>query len=100
VGIPFLTQTGVAAAATVVVAVLVAVTLVPAVLGYLGHRALLAGERTALAGGTTPAVSPHGRGFLAGWVIPRRRGRAAHPGPRAAPGRGRGRASGSGSFRV
>ncbi|MGF1647330.1 MAG: MMPL family transporter [Kineosporiaceae bacterium] len=39
VGIPFLTQMGVAAAATIVVAVLVAITLVPAALSLLGRRA-------------------------------------------------------------
>lgn len=39
-GIPFLTQMGVAAGATVVVAVLVALTLVPAVLSLLGRRVL------------------------------------------------------------
>ena len=39
-GIPFLTQMGIAAAATIVVAVLVALTLVPAVLSFLGRRAV------------------------------------------------------------
>jgi RND superfamily putative drug exporter len=39
-GIPFLTQMGVAAGATIVVAVLIALTLVPAVLAFLGRRAL------------------------------------------------------------
>jgi putative drug exporter of the RND superfamily len=38
VGIPFLTAMGLAAAAAVVVAVLVAVTLIPAVLGFAGDR--------------------------------------------------------------
>ena len=38
VGIPFLTAMGLAAAATVVVAVLVAITLVPALLGFAGMR--------------------------------------------------------------
>ncbi|MFJ2017736.1 MMPL family transporter [Streptomyces nodosus] len=38
VNIPFLTVMGLAAAATVLIAVLVALTLVPAVLGLLGHR--------------------------------------------------------------
>jgi RND superfamily putative drug exporter len=57
---------GVAAAATVVVAVLVAVTLVPAVLGYLGLRALPRKQRGA-ATGEAHAV-PEGRGFLAGWI--------------------------------
>ncbi|WP_112246197.1 MMPL family transporter [Kribbella monticola] len=40
VGIPFLTQMGLAAAFTVVVAVAIAVTLLPALLGVAGHRVL------------------------------------------------------------
>src|SRR3954468_4139306 len=63
VGIPFLTQMGIAAAATIVVAVLVALTLVPAVLGFLGTRALPRRERRAVTD-----VPARGRGFLAGWV--------------------------------
>ncbi len=39
-GIPFLTQMGLAAAATVIIAVLIALTLVPALLAYLGERVL------------------------------------------------------------
>jgi RND superfamily putative drug exporter len=39
-GIPFLTEMGLAAAATIVVSVLVAVTLVPSVLAFIGTRAL------------------------------------------------------------
>ncbi|GLW90095.1 MMPL family transporter [Actinokineospora globicatena] len=39
-GIPFLTEMGLAAAGTIVVAVLIAVTLVPAMLGFVGRRAL------------------------------------------------------------
>jgi RND superfamily putative drug exporter len=66
VGIPFLTQMGIAAAATIVVAVLVALTLVPAVLGFFGLRALPKKQRAALAAGTE--VPTRGRGFLAGWV--------------------------------
>ncbi|HET9138327.1 MMPL family transporter [Actinophytocola sp.] len=61
VGIPFLTQMGIAAAATIVVAVLIAVTLVPAVLSYLGRRMLRRAERAA------PA-EPAERGFFRGWV--------------------------------
>ena len=38
VGIPFLTVMGLAAAGTVAVAVLIAITLLPAVLGFAGHR--------------------------------------------------------------
>jgi RND superfamily putative drug exporter len=66
VGIPFLTQMGIAAAATIVVAVLVALTLVPAVLSFFGLRALPKKQRAALAsGGDVPLRE---RGFLAGWV--------------------------------
>ena len=65
VGIPFLTQMGVAAAATVVVAVLVAVTLVPAVLGFLGLRVLPRRQRAAR---TAVEQRPAGRGFLARWA--------------------------------
>ncbi|MER5260931.1 MMPL family transporter [Actinosynnema sp. NPDC002837] len=65
VGIPFLTQMGVAAALTIVVAVLVAVTLVPAVLGYLGRRVLPRKERDAPA---EPATDAPERGFFHGWI--------------------------------
>jgi RND superfamily putative drug exporter len=66
VGIPFLTQMGIAAAGTIVIAVLVALTLVPAVLALLGRRVLPRKQRSAPAEtGNTPA---RGRGFLAGWV--------------------------------
>src|ERR671916_3847 len=51
-GIPFLTQMGLAAAATIVVAELVALTLVPAVLSLLGHRVLPKRARAAGASGT------------------------------------------------
>jgi putative drug exporter of the RND superfamily len=61
VGIPFLTQMGIAAAATIVVAVLIAITLVPAVLSFLGRRVLRRGERNA------PA-EPRERGFFRGWI--------------------------------
>ncbi|HEX2130999.1 MAG TPA: MMPL family transporter [Actinophytocola sp.] len=67
VGIPFLTQMGVAAAATIVVAVLVAVTLVPAVLSYLGTRALPRKQRTAPAQAAEITVT-HERGFFRGLI--------------------------------
>jgi len=54
-GIPFLTQMGVAAALTIAVAVLVAITLVPAVLSLLGRRAL-------------PRKPARDRGFQRGWI--------------------------------
>jgi len=62
-GIPFLTEMGLAAAATVVVAVLVAVTLVPAFLGAIGKRALPEKVRA------DPAAAPvRDRGFYRGWA--------------------------------
>ncbi|MFQ1002708.1 MMPL family transporter [Modestobacter sp. SSW1-42] len=66
VGIPFLTQMGIAAAGTIVVAVLVALTLVPAGLALLGRRALPRALRDAPP--ETSEVPARGRGFLAGWV--------------------------------
>ncbi|WP_432565327.1 MMPL family transporter [Kineococcus sp. SYSU DK003] len=63
-GIPFLTEMGLAAAATIVVAVLVALTLVPAALGFVGTRALPRRTRRALAhaGGRHVAVPGTGTG--------------------------------------
>lgn len=52
VGIPFLGEMGVAAAATVVIAVLIAVTLLPAVLGFAGGR--ITGRLRGLRGGPKP----------------------------------------------
>ncbi|GAB7037743.1 MULTISPECIES: MMPL family transporter [Catenuloplanes] len=46
VGVPFLTQMGLAAALTVAVAVVVALTLLPAALGFAGRRVLGARTRT------------------------------------------------------
>ncbi|WP_432546450.1 MMPL family transporter [Kineococcus sp. SYSU DK004] len=72
-GIPFLTEMGLAAAATIVVAVLVALTLVPAVLSLVGLRALPGRVRRALTheGGRHVEVADQdgtGRGVYAGWV--------------------------------
>jgi RND superfamily putative drug exporter len=61
-GIPFLTEMGLAAAGTVVISVLLALTLVPAVLGFVGRRMLRRRPR-------------RNRGFWAGWArtVTRRR---------------------------
>ncbi|MGI5500616.1 MMPL family transporter [Lentzea sp. CA-135723] len=64
-GIPFLTQMGVSAAATIVVAVLIAITLVPAVLSLLGRRVLTRKERSATA---ENPVEPKDRGVIRGWA--------------------------------
>jgi putative drug exporter of the RND superfamily len=65
VGIPFLAEMGIAAAVTVAVAVLIALTLLPAVLGFAGDR-VRAGRIPGLSGGAGP--NPMGRrwaGFVA-----------------------------------
>jgi RND superfamily putative drug exporter len=59
VGVPFLTAMGLAAAATVLTAVLVALTLLPALLGFVGQRVLPRKVRKSAA--AAPAV--HGFGF-------------------------------------
>jgi RND superfamily putative drug exporter len=60
VGIPFLSEMGVAAAATIVIAVLVAITLVPAILGFIGRRALPRKQRSLPpVAATAPAVTPY-----------------------------------------
>jgi RND superfamily putative drug exporter len=61
-GIPFLTAMGIAAAGTVAIAVLVAITLVPALLGFAGARALK-GKRFEAA-----ADQPHANTLGARWV--------------------------------
>jgi RND superfamily putative drug exporter len=70
-GIPFLTEMGIAAASTVVIAVLIAITLVPAALAFLGRRALPRKERRVLATRaiTDEATSVHREhGFFRGWI--------------------------------
>jgi RND superfamily putative drug exporter len=65
VGVPFLTAMGLAAAGTVLTAVAVAVTLLPAMLGFVGLRILPRGRRKAAA----HARELSGFGFRwAGWV--------------------------------
>ncbi|MFJ6833219.1 MMPL family transporter [Streptomyces sp. NPDC091209] len=51
VNIPMLTKMGVAAAGTVAVAVLIALTMIPALLGYAGRRVQPAGKKSRLLGG-------------------------------------------------
>ncbi|MFL6120960.1 MMPL family transporter [Actinophytocola sp.] len=58
VGIPFLAEMGLAAAATVVVAVLIAVTLLPAILGFAGDK--VRGRLPGLRGGPKPGRASMG----------------------------------------
>ncbi|MFD7627968.1 MMPL family transporter [Streptomyces sp. NPDC059851] len=55
VNIPMLTKMGLAAAGTVVIAVLVALTLVPSILAFAGKKVLPAGRRSKLFGKGRPA---------------------------------------------
>jgi len=64
VGIPFLSVMGLAAAGTIAVAVLVALTLLPAVLGFAGDRVLRRRDR---AGRARAKEAPDGRGLGYGW---------------------------------
>ncbi|GAA2747720.1 MMPL family transporter [Terrabacter aerolatus] len=74
VGIPFLTAMGLAAAGTVLVAVLVAVTLLPALLGLAGDRVLSRRQRRAdRAEGTDLDEAAGNRGFAWGRFTVRRR---------------------------
>ncbi|MFE6930851.1 MMPL family transporter [Streptomyces sp. NPDC057699] len=73
-GVPFLTVMGLAAAATVALAVLVSLTLLPAVLGFAGARVLPRKQRTR---DRTPASAPAGAeagfGFRWGRIVARLR---------------------------
>lgn len=73
VGIPFLTAMGLAAAGTVLVAVLVAVTLLPALLGFAGDRVLSRRQRRADAAGTDLDERAGNRGFAWGRFTVRHR---------------------------
>ncbi|SEB80510.1 putative drug exporter of the RND superfamily [Paramicrobacterium humi] len=66
-GIPFLTVMGVAAALGVGIAVLVSLTLLPALLAFSGERLRPKAKRAKAAKGTTDAAPAQNRFFL-GWV--------------------------------
>ncbi|MFE0033366.1 MMPL family transporter [[Kitasatospora] papulosa] len=73
-GVPFLTVMGLAAAATVALAVLVSLTLLPAVLGFAGERVLPRKHRTKDRAQTpAPAPAEAGFGFRWGRVVARLR---------------------------
>ncbi|MEW2620699.1 MMPL family transporter [Streptomyces sp. NPDC048106] len=58
VNIPMLTKMGIAAAGTVAIAVLIALTMIPALLGYAGRKVKPAGEKSKLLGGGRAARKP------------------------------------------
>ena len=62
VGVPFLTAMGLAAAGTVLAAVAVALTLLPAILGFVGRRIMPRGQRK---GAPAAPLDHRGRGALA-----------------------------------
>ncbi|MGY5007281.1 MMPL family transporter [Streptomyces sp. 900105755] len=65
VGVPMLTKMGLAAAGTVVVAVLIALTMIPAMLGYAGRKVRAAGEKRRTHSHATPKDRP---GLGARWA--------------------------------
>ncbi|WP_447039229.1 MMPL family transporter [Streptomyces sp. DSM 118878] len=70
VNIPMLTKMGAAAAGTVVIAVLIALTLIPALLGYAGKRVMPTGAKSRLFGGGRKkgAASGEAAGGVSGGV--------------------------------
>ncbi|WP_033332536.1 MMPL family transporter [Streptomyces novaecaesareae] len=71
VGIPILAKMGLAAAGTVVLAVLVALTLVPALLGFLGRKVLPRKVRKARGGDSRAASKENGGARWARFVLRR-----------------------------
>ncbi|MER6534440.1 MMPL family transporter [Streptomyces sp900105755] len=65
VGVPMLTKMGLAAAGTVVVAVLIALTMIPAMLGYAGRKVRATGEKRRTHAHATPKDKP---GLGARWA--------------------------------
>ncbi|TLS40405.1 MMPL family transporter [Streptomyces montanus] len=65
VNIPMLTKMGVAAAGTVAVAVLIALTMIPALLGYAGKKVRPAGQKSRLLGGGRAAKKAAAKGAKA-----------------------------------
>ncbi|CAL9471576.1 MMPL family transporter [Streptomyces sp. enrichment culture] len=68
VNIPMLTKMGVAAAGTVAIAVLIALTLIPALLGYAGRKVRPTGEKSKLLGGGRAAKKPAGPNMGTRWA--------------------------------
>ncbi|MGW0626570.1 MMPL family transporter [Streptomyces sp. NPDC002758] len=61
VNIPMLTKMGIAAAGTVAIAVLIALTMIPALLGYAGRKVKPAGQKSKLLGGGRTAAGKHSK---------------------------------------
>src|SRR5690606_30216791 len=68
VNIPMLTKMGVAAAGTVAIAVLIALTMIPALLGYAGRRVRPAGEKSRLLGGGRTSGKPDRENRATRWA--------------------------------
>lgn len=68
VGIPFITEMGLAAAAAVLIAILMALTLMPALLGFAGRKALPRPEREGTEAVPVPSEETVRRGFLERWI--------------------------------
>ncbi|WP_230195474.1 MMPL family transporter [Streptomyces coriariae] len=79
VNVPMLTKMGLAAAGTVVVAVLIALTMIPALLGYAGRRVRATGEKRGSTGDMTGEKTGEKTG--AGTGEKGRQGKQAKPGP-------------------
>jgi len=73
VNIPFLTVMGLAAAGTVAVAVLVAITLLPALFGFAGNRVLPRRLRSSASHAAQPAAAKEGFGFRWARIVTRLR---------------------------
>ncbi|MGW1465496.1 MMPL family transporter [Streptomyces sp. NPDC002308] len=71
VNVPMLTKMGLAAAGTVVVAVLIALTLVPALMGFAGRRIMGRKARNAAAAAQRPDARPNGGTRWARFVLRR-----------------------------
>ncbi|WP_158888382.1 MMPL family transporter [Amycolatopsis anabasis] len=70
VGIPFLAEMGIAAALTVAIAVLIALTLLPAVLGFAGRKVLGKRAREESADAAKPTHGERWAGFVARHRVP------------------------------
>ncbi|MFD6426553.1 MMPL family transporter, partial [Streptomyces sp. NPDC060198] len=71
VNVPMLTKMGLAAAGTVVIAVLIALTLVPALMGFAGKRIMGRKARKAAAAANRPDAKPNGGTRWARFVLRR-----------------------------